>query len=129
MDPLVAVDMAPLQPGFLLLVEAFLTPTECRRLVDAANSNAAGLKESPLCDQRPKKGEAFLFRDSSAFVAPELTAELWKRLRPLLPEVDRGAGKAAVPVGYVPAVSWSRARPTAATGSPHTNPTSARCCP
>jgi len=98
-EPLVAADLVPEQPAFLLLVDDFLSASECKALIAAAN--AAGLAESPLSDQRPKKGEAFLFRESVAFVEPAVTAELWARLRPLLPDIERGtSGAVAEPLGF-----------------------------
>lgn len=97
-EPLNVVDLLPAQPGFLLLVDDFLSAGECARLIEAAD--AAGLQPSSEADRRPKKGEAFLDRESLAFVDSALTEALWSRLRPVLPDVVRGTGALAEPYGF-----------------------------
>ena len=95
--PLTAVDLVPDQPGFLIFVEGVLSPPECSRLI--ADASASELKASTEADRRPRKGEAYLDRESATFIDSALTQELWSRLHPLLPLVDRHTG-VVVPHGF-----------------------------
>lgn len=98
MPPLHATDLVPAQPGFLFFIEDFLSAPECAALIKAAD--AAGLQPSSAADRRPKKGEAYLDRESVAFLEPTLADELWRRLAPLLPVVERAGGRMAGPTGF-----------------------------
>ena len=46
------------------------------------------LQPASGADLNPRKGEAFLNRESAAFVDAAFATSLWARLRPCLPEVD-----------------------------------------
>lgn len=81
-----SVELVPAQPGFLVAVPAFLTATECTKLIAAADG--AGLQPASGADLNPRKGEAFLNREKVAFVDPGFAASLWARLSPCLPETD-----------------------------------------
>ena len=93
------VDLVPAQPSFLLGVDDFLSESECTRLIEAADH--AELQPSSESDRRPKKGEAFLDRETAAFVDAAFADALWSRLRPHLPAVSRGTtGVTAEPLGF-----------------------------
>eukprot|EP00966_Prymnesium_polylepis_P115862 2678465-Prymnesium_polylepis.2 len=93
-----AEDLVPSQPGFLLQLDEFISPSECARLVAA--TDAAHLQPSTEADRRPRKGEAFLDRETVAFVEPALADALWARLRPHLPDVPRASRVVATPCGF-----------------------------
>ena len=82
----VARDLVPDQRGLIVAVDHFLSPDECWALVTAASS--IGLQPPRPDDLRPKKGEAFLCRETLALVDQPLAARLWRRLLPLLPPLD-----------------------------------------
>ena len=79
-------DLVPDQRGLIVAVDHFLSPDECWALVTAASS--IGLQPPRPDDLRPKKGEAFLCRETLALVDQPLAARLWRRLLPLLPPLD-----------------------------------------
>jgi hypothetical protein len=97
-----AEDKDPSQPGFIVGVEAFLAPHECDAMVECIN--AVGLNPPSPKDLHPKKGEAFLCRESFAFEDPALGAALFQRMKPFLP-VDVGG---RVPVGLTPRLRYYR---------------------
>eukprot|EP00756_Hemistasia_phaeocysticola_P062447 Hpha_TRINITY_DN5875_c0_g1::TRINITY_DN5875_c0_g1_i2::g.45571::m.45571 len=75
-------DLVPESPGLILRIRGFLAPHECRRM--RAVVDAAGLNPPSAKDLHPRKGEAFLCRESLSFTDPSLDAALWARLAPLL---------------------------------------------
>ena len=62
-----AEDKDPSQPGFIVGVESFLAPHECDAMVGFING--VGLNPPSAKDLHPKKGEAYLCRESFAFQA------------------------------------------------------------
>ena len=85
-------DLVPAQPHLLIAIDDFFTASECRALIAAAH--AIGLQPASAADLTPRKNEAFLNRDSGAFVDPTFASAVWKRLFPFLPQID-----GRVPVG------------------------------
>lgn len=70
-------------PGLILRIHGFLAPHECRKMREVID--AAGLNPPNGKDLHPRKGEAFLCRESLSFGDEALSAALWARLQPLLP--------------------------------------------
>ena len=79
-------DLVPSQPNLLVAIDDFFSPAECASLVAAAN--ASGLQPPSAADLTPRKNEAFLNRESSAFVDAGFAAAVYRRLLPHLPEID-----------------------------------------
>ena len=65
-EHLQARDLLPDQPGFIVAIDGLLTQDECDSLISAAHS--CGLNPPRPDDLRPKKGEAFLNRESLSIV-------------------------------------------------------------
>ena len=85
-DGLVTRELVPAQPGFLIAIDGFLTDAECERLIAAAD--ASELRPSTAAYRTPKKNEAYLDRESGAFVDEPFSSAVWARLRPSLPDID-----------------------------------------
>lgn len=81
-----AVDLAPATPGFVLQVHDLLTREECAAIIGACE--AMGVQPAASRDKQPRKGEAYLNRDSSRFVDARLTEQIWARVRPYVPQLD-----------------------------------------
>ncbi len=80
-----ARELVPSAPGLILAIDGFATDDECSRLCALADTM---VKPPTAADLTPKKNEAFLDRDSSSLIDPQLAALVWSRLSPLLPVVD-----------------------------------------
>ena len=92
-----AKDLDKDQPGFLVTVDNFLTPYECkqiRRILDDV-----GLNEPSKADLTPRKNEAFLARLSLACPCTTLYEKLWSRLAPLAPRIEDNAGRCRTALG------------------------------
>ena len=81
---IVRQDLHPAQPEFIVALRGFLAPHECRTLCDFIDR--APLANSSAADRQPKKGEAYLDRQSLALVDEALSTAIWRRLRPHLPD-------------------------------------------
>ena len=81
---IVRQDLNPSQPEFIVALRNFLAPHECRTLSDFIDR--APLANSSAADRQPKKGEAYLDRQSLALVDEALSTAIWRRLRPHLPD-------------------------------------------
>ena len=81
---IVRQDLHPAQPEFIVALRNFLAPHECRALCDFIDR--APLANSSAADRQPKKGEAYLDRQSLALVDEALSTAIWRRLRPHLPD-------------------------------------------
>ena len=88
MPPSGVRDLVPAQPHLLITIEDLLSEFECKRLI--ATAHATGLQPPSAADLTPRKNEAFLNRESASFVDAEFSGVLWRRLRPLLPDIDGG---------------------------------------
>ena len=73
-------------PGLIVAIDTFLTAEECSALISAAA--ALGLQSARPDDLRPKKGEAFINRETLVIVDDPLAAILWLRLLPHLPPLN-----------------------------------------
>jgi len=82
-------DLVPDQPGFIIAIPDFLSREECAALI--AGGEHLGLSPPSASDLQPRKGEAFLNRDTLRFHDSYLSLKLWQRLQPHLPSlgVDR----------------------------------------
>ena len=81
---IVREDLQPAQPEFIVALRGFLAPHECRTLCDFIDR--APLANSSAADRQPRKGEAYLDRQSLALVDEALSTAIWRRLRPHLPD-------------------------------------------
>ena len=81
---IVREDLSPSQPEFIVALRGFLAPYECRALCDFIDR--APLANSSAADRQPRKGEAYLDRQSLALVDEALSTAIWRRLRPHLPD-------------------------------------------
>lgn len=79
-------EVVPQQPHLLITIDNFFSEAECSGLVAAAC--ASGLQPPSASDLNPRKNEAFLNREMSAFVDPQFAARIWTRLLPSLPTID-----------------------------------------
>jgi hypothetical protein len=79
-------EVVPVNPGFIVALDAFLSADECVALMSAAV--ALGMQDAKPDDLRPKKNEAFLNRESLRIVDEQLAARIWSRLLPHLPQLD-----------------------------------------
>jgi len=91
LSPEAPVEMAACElvadsPGLIVGIDSFLTADECAALISAAA--ALGLQPARPDDLRPRKGEAFINRETLVLVDAPLVARLWSRLLPHLPPVD-----------------------------------------
>ena len=107
-DALLAEELVPDQPGFCVVVDGLLYPSECSRLIKAIEDTTDGgllggthLNPPSAADLKPRKNEALLARDSCAVVDKELAARLWERLHHLLPIIAGGHGPARAATGFV----------------------------
>ena len=97
-------DLTPTEPNFLLVVDDFLTPTECRRFIGAIEDGGVVPMQGPSpSDLKPRKNEALLNRDSAAVTDSQLCDVLWSRLAPLLPVLSKAEGTPSprFPLGLV----------------------------
>ncbi|KAG8457612.1 hypothetical protein KFE25_002276 [Diacronema lutheri] len=80
-----ALDLAPSQPGFVVVIPDLLDHAECAALISAGD--AVGWEPATAADRTPRKNEAYLDRDALHFKSPRFETELWRRLLPYLPPV------------------------------------------
>lgn len=90
--PVRSRQLVPDQPHLMIAVDSFFSESECSALIAAAH--ASGLQPPSAADLTPRKNEAFLNRESSAFIDISFAQRVWRRLLPYLPEID-----GRVPVG------------------------------
>ncbi|QDZ23658.1 Fe2OG dioxygenase domain-containing protein [Chloropicon primus] len=81
-----AVDLAEDQPGFLVTVDNFLTPYECKQLRSIMEQ--VGLNPASKADLKPRKNEAYLNRESLACPCRVLYDKIYERMRPFAPELE-----------------------------------------
>ncbi|MGB1605506.1 MAG: 2OG-Fe(II) oxygenase family protein [Promethearchaeia archaeon] len=95
-------ELDPSQPGFIIGVNGFLAPHECdemMRIIDQIGLNPPSAK-----DLHPRKGEAYLCRESFAFEDASLAAAMFRRMLPFLPADIEGR----VPVGLASRLRYYR---------------------
>lgn len=92
---LVCTELAPDQPGFIVVIQDFLDSVECERLCHAIDD--VGLNMPNGADLNPRKNEAFLKRQSLSFLDPYLQSVIFERLEPYFPPIQHmGAERRAV---------------------------------
>jgi hypothetical protein len=77
---------ACVQPGFIIGVSEFLAPHECDAMIGFVSE--IGLNPPSPKDLHPKRGEAYLCRESFAFSDANLGAALFERMKALLPQAS-----------------------------------------
>ena len=77
----------PQQRHLLISIDDFFSSDECRAL-RAAACDASNLQPPTAADLTPRRNEAFLNRESAAFIDVAFASCVWSRLLPYLPEVD-----------------------------------------